>query len=74
MSEFNLPSETESASDDRILVGGRVTPDECRLVDTARAVGGYRNRNDFVVEAVLEKARAVMQTRRASDDRERRSA
>jgi hypothetical protein len=74
MTATNLPPETESAStDDRILIGGRVSSDDARLVDAARAVAGYRNRNDFVVAAVMKETKAVLKRQRATDD-ERRSA
>jgi uncharacterized protein (DUF1778 family) len=69
MSDPNLPSDTESASDDRILIGGRVAPEEAQLVDMARVVGGFRNRNDFVVAAVMEKTRSVLKRQRSSDER-----
>lgn len=70
MTDLNLPPETESAStDDRVLIGGRVSPDEAQLVDAARAVAGYRNRNDYVAAVVMRDARAVLKRQRVEDQR-----
>lgn len=63
----NLADNDAPARDDFLVVGARVSPEDVRLIDLARVTAGYANRSDFIVSAVMEKARAILsQPSRAS--------
>jgi uncharacterized protein (DUF1778 family) len=56
----------ETARGDLPVVGGRVTPEDRRIIDLAAIELGMK-RGPFIVEAALERAKEVLRARRAED-------
>ena len=56
----NLTDTDAPARDDFLVVGARVSPEDVRLIDLARVTAGYANRSDFIVAAIVEKARQIL--------------
>jgi len=55
----NLAESAGTAKEEN-LVAGRVDDDSLRLIDLARVLASYRSRDAFVVAAVMEKTRAIL--------------
>ena len=57
---IKLPDEVEPRKTDWPVAGARMHPDQLRLVDVARAYTN-ENRSEFMAEAAIERARAVLE-------------
>lgn len=56
----NLPENEATASDDFLVVGARLSPENVRLIDLARVTAGYGNRSEFIAAALVEKAKEIL--------------